>query len=232
MIEANEKLIKLDSAKSYFLGLLSHELRTPLMGISGNAQYISEITQDAEIRECVNSIMLSESRLRRFAELSLLITQIKTDKYDTTFYDESVNQIMVNVLNNFQACIKLKNLTVENKLAKEFFTARLDLALISKVFTIIVENAIKFTPNDSKIIISSGKQGKHLVMSVEDQGTGFSTDSLKNAFSMFISTEDLMHHSEGTGLSLAAAKVIFDLHNFGIKVTNSESGSGKVIMTF
>ena len=78
---ANEKLESLDTAKNHFLGLLSHELNTPLIGINGSAKTILEITSDSDVKECCTDILTSESRLRKFSELALLITSLKAQNY-------------------------------------------------------------------------------------------------------------------------------------------------------
>jgi two-component system sensor histidine kinase/response regulator len=229
---ANKKLIKLDSAKTYFLGLLSHELNTPLIGINGNAKLIYEITDDQDVKESAIEILLSESRLRKFADLSLLITRIQTDKYETRFYDERFQDIIDQSLFNLSDKITQKNIDIVRDIPAEEYYIKADVSLIGKVIEFVLDNSIKYAPEESPVRISAKKDEDCLILSIMDQGEGFSEKSLENIFEFFVSSGELMSHSEGSGLSLAAAKVIMDLHNFEIKAKNSDTGGAIVEMIF
>jgi K+-sensing histidine kinase KdpD len=230
--EANAKLIKLDSAKSYFLGLLSHELNTPLIGINGNAKLIAQLTDDEDIKESVSDILKSEARLRKFADISILITRIQTDKYETAFYQENIYDMIKQALYNLEKKRKQKNIKIDFNYPEEQYLKKIDASLISNVFEFVIDNSIKYSPEGELLTISSIIDKDKLKISIIDKGEGFSDKSLSNLFQYFESTDDLMFHSEGTGLSLAAAKVIMDMHNFEINARNSEEGGAVVEMVF
>ena len=229
---ANQKLLKLDSAKTYFLGLLSHELNTPLIGINGNAKLIKELTDDNDIIESAEDILTSEARLRKFSELSLLITRIQTDKYDSNFYEEKLQDIVESTVFNYKDISSAKNVEVIKEVDDKEYFVKIDVSLISKVFEIVLDNAIKFAPENSKVKITGKKENGSFYMSIKDEGSGFSEQSMEHMFEFFSSSGDLMSHSEGSGLSLAAAKVIMEMHSFDIKVRNSEAGGAVVEMIF
>lgn len=229
--EANEKLIKLDQAKSYFLGLLSHELNTPLIGINGNAKLIKEITDDADIKESAEAILESEAKLRKFAELSLLITRIQTNKYETTFYEEKLFDTLDASLSNFKIQFEKNNIEIEKNYSCEDKFYKMDSSLICKTFDIIIDNCLKFSKENSKINISANKVENSIYMIIRDHGIGFSEKSVENLFQPF-SADELMSHSEGTGLSLAAAKVIMELHNFKISAKNAIDGGAEIHLVF
>ena len=65
---------------------------------------------------------------------------------------------------------------------------------------------------------------------MSNSGSDFSAEGLKNAFELFTSSENLMSNSEGTGLSLAAAKMIMNLHEFEIRAANNDSGGACIKM--
>jgi len=229
---ANAKLLKLDLAKTYFLGLLSHELKTPLFGINGNAKIIAEITEDKFIKECALDILSSEARLRKFAELSLLITRIQTDKYESTFYQENIQDIIETTLFNFKDKINDKSIEIVKSVVNVNKMFNMDISLILKVFEIILDNALKNSDRNSIIEISLQNENNNVVAKIIDNGVGFSKSFLQNAFKLFVSSDDLLSHSEGTGLSMAAAKVIMEMHNFDITVQNSINGGAEVHLIF
>ncbi len=228
---ANEKLIKLDQAKSYFLGLLSHELNTPLIGINGNAKFIKEITDDEDIKESAEHILESEAKLRKFADLSLLITRIQTNKYDTTFYEEKLfDSIEASIYNN-QSKISSKKLNISKNYNCDDKLIKIDSSLITKAIDIVLDNSIKFSKENGTIQISSQKIKNDTEIIIRDFGDGFTPKVLENLF-QFFSADDLMSHSEGTGLSLAAAKLIMEMHGFQIYAKNSENGGAEIHLIF
>jgi signal transduction histidine kinase len=229
---ANSNLIKLDSAKTYFLGLLSNELNTPLVEINGNAKLIYQMTDDEDIIESAQLILKSEARLRKFSELSLLITRIQTDKYKISFFMEKIQELLHSVLLNFDNKCKEKNVEIIDIFTNLNYMANIDTSLILKVFEIIIDNAIKLTPEGSKIFLTSVIDSGKLNIKIIDQGPGFSNQILSNSFELFSSSENLLNHSEGTGLSLAAAKVIMEMHNFSINLRNTSEGHAEVEMIF
>ena len=229
--EANQKLIKLDQAKSYFLGLLSHELNTPLIGINGNAKLIKEISDDPDIKESADSILESEAKLRKFAELSLLITRIQTNKYETTFYEEKLFDTLEASLMNFKTKFEQSNVQVNKYFSCDDKLYKMDSSLICKTFDIIFDNCLKFSKENNEISISAKQDSNHIYMIIRDNGIGFSDKSIENLFQPF-SADELMSHSEGTGLSLAAAKVIMELHNFKISAKNAIDGGAEIHLVF
>lgn len=230
---AAEELLKLNTAKNYFLGLLSHELNTPLIGINGNAKFILEISEDSDIKDCASYILESEARLRKFAELSLLITRIQTDTYHKSRSKECLQNIIEESLFNFQQILAEKKVLIKIDLPADLFYISVDISLITKVFNIVIGNAIQFSPENSTIVIAGDIiLSTSFALKIIDSGTGFSELSLENLFQIFSSTDDLMAHSEGTGLSLAAAKVIMEFHGFEISACNSPDGGAEIQMIF
>ncbi|MFC2130599.1 response regulator [Bacteroidota bacterium] len=229
--KANLRLSKLDEAKNQFIGLLSHELRTPLIGINGNAKFIITISSDLDVSECCEDILTSEKRLRKFAEISLLITSITSESYNLNLNKELISEFIDSSIYSSNELIEKKNIQVIKDISNEEVFVETDFSLLKTVFDSVMENAVKFSPNDSSIILKDGFENDKYIISVQDNGKGFSEKMIDNQFELF-STENLMSHSEGTGLSLVAAKAIMDAHNFDITLCNSENGGAMVVMIF
>ncbi len=228
-ISANKKLTTLENTKNCMLGLLSHELNTPLIGINGNAKLIKEITDVPEIIECCDDILLSEQRLRKFAEISLIITSIGTDIYKVNkSYEKIIDFIDISLIGIIDK-IKLKNIEVKVDISNTDFNIESDYYLMKKVFDFIIENAVKFS-NKKIIIRDKCDDGKFKIL-IRDDGKGFSKEILEKQFELF-EIENLMSHTEGTGLSLVAAKAILELHDFRIKMNNAIDGGAIVELCF
>ena len=106
-----------------------------------------------------------------------------------------------------------------------------DPNLIEKVVTIIIENAIRFSPDEDKIFINDKILDGYYQLLIKDSGPGLSNDALNNLFEFFVSDE-LMHHSDGHGLGLALSKIIMGLHNGRINVKNLNNGGVEICLLF
>ena len=232
--ESNKQLKELDNAKSYFLGLIAHELNTPVNSIHGSAQLLlmdAQETHNADEIELVQYIMISTQRLRRFNDLALLITRICTKEYKLTINQSSVDYLVHIALGRISERIVRKKPNVEINLQFKELILNGDETLLAKAFEIIVDNAIKFSPQNAKIIISdvlsSGNINPTYTVKITDSGCGFS-QGITKIFDLF-SSDELMHHSDGYGLGLSAAKLIMTAHHGDIKAYNNESGVGATV---
>jgi two-component system sensor histidine kinase SenX3 len=98
---------------------------------------------------------------------------------------------------------------------------RLDPASMPSVLTAMLENAIRFSPLDGRVVIRVSRDNERLCMTVTDEGDGIAPDILPRVFEGFVQT-DLMHHSEGQGLSLALAYQIVLAHHGTITVVSTK----------
>ncbi|NJK84623.1 MAG: sensor histidine kinase [Bacteroidales bacterium] len=98
-----------------------------------------------------------------------------------------------------------------------------DEYLISKCVGIIIENAIKFSPENEVVIIEFSKNKKNIILSVRDKGPGFSPKAMKNLFKLFSPGE--RHVDENEGIELALAKIIMEAHKGDILVLDNTAGA-------
>lgn len=228
---ANQKLVQLDKSKNYFLGLLSHELNTPITGISGFTELLRTSLSDPELVEYCDNIMLSTKRLKKFSEYSILITSLMNKKYELQCYNQSIHEIIDEGLFNLNDKIKEKGISLVKEYKYEKTGIELDPNLIEKVIKIVLENAVRFSPENDNIYLNDCVQDNYLKIEITDNGPGFSKDALANIFKLFTSDE-LQSHQEGLGLGLATAKIIMDIHFGKIQVKNAEDKGAVVSLLF
>ena len=225
---AHDKLKKLDNAKSYFLGLMSHELNTPLNAIYGNAQLISAFTDDEEVLESAEQIIIASNRLRKFNDLSLMITRIRTEKYDMSYCSSTIKEMIDTAIMKQATIIKEKSAVIDNNIENLELTLNCDEQLIIKAIELIINNSVKFAQNEPIIELSDKLGDDYYVVTIADNGPGFNEADLGTIFDLF-SSDDLMHHTEGMGLGLSAAKLIMEAHNGEILAYNNLSRPGAVV---
>ena len=223
---ANVLLEKLDKTKSDFLSIISHELRTPLNGLIGLTNLLDDTQINDSQQEYIDHLKDVSERLVRFSDMAILITSLKVDKYHPDFLPVSVNHLIESSISEYKSMYSDKNLKIEfvSEPNKPLIFA--DSDLIRQCCILIIDNSVKFAGEDKEIKVSVLFSGDNVSMVFEDLGPGFSKEALDHLFELFGASDVL--HIEGSGLSMAAVKMIMDIHNGNVEVENS-SNSGAIV---
>lgn len=224
--KANHKLNILDKAKSNFLSIISHEIRTPLNGIVGLTELLNESNINKVQKENINFLKEISSRLLKFSNTALLITNLKANNHIPNILPISLNNLIIDSIDNFRKCNIDSKLKITNKLPTKNILIKVDSELLTTCFIIIIENSSRFAGNDAELIISTKTNYNSISITFTDNGIGFSKDALTNLFELF-SANDILH-AEGSGLGLATCKLILDTHEGSIDVKNIDLGGAQV----
>jgi len=230
LVSANEKLSKLDKAKNDFLLLVNHELRTPLHGISGFTRILQHSLKQTEYVEFIELITKSTERLIRLSESALLITSLRADHYKAKHVMVAMDSLVDSVLIHLEEKLDEKNITVVKTIQPET-VLNTDMTLLKSCLQIIVENAVRYSPDDSSIEILVTTDDKFCTLEVVDSGKGFSREVLGTLFNFF-ATDDVEHESDGFGLGLATAKLIMDTLNGQIIASNTVDKGASMKLIF
>jgi len=228
--KAYKRLKQLEKAKTDFLDIISHELRTPLNGITGLTTLLNLTDLSEEQQEYIHYLEDVANRLNRFSETALLITDLKTNRNQPDFLPTQVKYIMELALKHFEKNNRGKYQSVQFEMEEEDLLVSSDTTLIKKSLEMLMDNACKFGGPNVIIRLSISSDENNVILSCADNGPGFSEDSRKRLFELF-STGDILHQ-EGTGLSLAAIKLIMDYHNGKVEVRNNKAGGAQVCLIF
>jgi two-component system phosphate regulon sensor histidine kinase PhoR len=223
---------EIDEAKSNFISTVSHELRTPLTAIK-NAVSIIE-TSDAIDNILQRFVIIANrniDRLERLINEILAFSKLETGKMEMTFEPVDLRSLSYEIIANIQELAKQKSIEIKEKIPDGLPKAYADPHRLEQVLTNILDNAIKFTPENGRITIEArfvNSNSNYLEVSVSDTGIGIALEDQQRIFDRF---ERATLYNKGVGLGLAIAKRIIDDHNGKIWV-ESESGKGsKFIFT-
>lgn len=227
--QANSLLEKLDKTKSDFLSIISHELRTPLNGIIGLTNLLGDTKVDSSQNEYIEHLKNVSERLVRFSDMALLITSLKIKKYQPDFLSVSLDHLIKSAIKKF-----LKENNADININYSYMDKKLlifaDSDLIRQSIILILENSYKYSGKNSPIDIIVKNYENTLIIEVKDYGPGFSDLALNRIFELFGAGD--VSHIEGTGLSLAAVKLIIDMHNGIIEASNSEDAGAIIRIKF
>ncbi len=239
IIETNAKLEKLERLKSEFISIVSHELRTPLTSIKNSLDILmsgrcGEITPSAD--KFLSMAMRNVQRLSGIINDLLDLSKIEAGKMDFNFVPLNINTVIDYVKSALSEVAKSKGLTIITDEAENIPDITADSQRLEQVLTNLVSNAIKFTPENKTIKISSSlvnskdikineyfkdsiklTDGDYVEVCVEDEGIGIAEKDLLHAFDKFAQIENsLSRKAGGTGLGLPIAKQLLEAHNGAI----------------
>jgi two-component system, sensor histidine kinase and response regulator len=226
----NIKLLDLDSAKTAFLQLISHEIRTPLNGIIGPLELLKEPEHADDIVELINILDISVKRLERFASNALLITNLKTKRYNINKGRIHLKNLINELLHDEKENLQPKNIQVQLK--DEFIDGVIlgEVELIKKCIYNVLDNAIYFSPGNGKIEIRIYGEDQNLICEIKDKGEGFAPDLLDNQFELFKTGNEYEDNRIGIGLPIA--KMILVEHDGQIIIGNNPEGGAFVKLIF
>lgn len=227
------ELNSLENDQHKFVSNVSHDFRSPLTSIKGYAQAMMDGTIPVEMQEkYLNVIIFETERLEKLTQ-SLL----ELNKYGAKgiFLDLSVfdlNELIKRTILSFEGRSKEKMLTFELILTGEKLFVKADASKIDQVLHNLIDNAVKFSSNNSTIVIETTARSGKVFVSVKDSGIGIPKDSLGKIWERFYKT-DLSRGKDkkGTGLGLSIVKEIIHAHHENINVISTEGIGTEFIFT-
>ena len=230
--ELTAVLAENEQLRANLLRAISHDLRTPLTAISGNASNLisnaSSFDEQTKL-SIYNDIYNDSMWLINLVENLLSITRLEEGRMNLNFTAELIDEVVAEAVKHVHMRQGRQKITVVHK--DEFLLAKMDTRLIIQVIINILDNAIKYTPKDSMITITTEKQKDKAIISIADNGAGIPDELKERVFDMFYTGANKMADSRRSiGLGLALCKSIISVHGGEIFVKdNVPSGA---IFTF
>ncbi|MCX6239485.1 MAG: response regulator [Bacteroidia bacterium] len=227
---ANNELIFLEKAKAGFLERLSHEIRAPLAGIMGFITVLKDEMNPSELLELLKYLDVSAARLERFTTISLLITELRTKTNSIIREDVKVDEVIEFVKQRQSDQIQLRDMSVIVDEAIDTITIFGEKNLLETCFESLLDNALKYSPNGSKLIINIKMHDGQIICTFIDQGRKFTKETLSNIFELLSLNEKQIEENEA--LDIALVKLIMDAHLGKMEVSNNENGGATIRLIF
>jgi len=231
----NKELKKLDQLKADFVSTVSHELRTPLtiirQGVSLLQRKILGEINDQQ-KETLTDVIDNVDRLVNIINDILDMSKLEAGKMELAKTEVDTIGFIKKFIDQFQIKAESKEIDLLVDLPQTLPALYGDKDKLIQVLTNIIGNAIKFTPEKGKVIVSASEDGDLVKISVSDSGIGISKeDSLKlfDRFQQFGRKDG--PGEQGTGLGLAISKEMVELHGGTIWVESEINKGSKFIFT-
>ncbi len=213
-------------AKDQFLAMLSHELRTPLTPVLASALALeSEPALPPAIHESLQMIRRNVELEARLIDDLLDLTRIDRGKVQLNFEVVDAHSLLQNALEICQPEIDRKQLTCSVNLSARKVHLRADPARLQQIFWNLINNAVKFTPTEGQIFISTANESQeHLHVGIADTGLGIEPESLPKIFDAF--EQGGRTQLGGLGLGLAISKALVEAHKGSITAQSAGRNKG------
>lgn len=227
------KLDTFEDDQRKFIANVSHDFRSPLTSIKGYIEALLDGTIPYEMQEKYLNIILNESnRLAKLTNDMLDLNRIGAIGANLELTEFDINAVIRDCVQSCEVQCNNKNLSVSLVLSEEKMFVVADLGKIGQVLYNLLDNAIKFSKNNSKITIETTCRNERLLISLKDQGIGIPVDSLTNIWNRFYKTDfSRGKDKKGTGLGLSIVKEIIQAHGETINVVSTEEVGSEFIFT-
>jgi two-component system phosphate regulon sensor histidine kinase PhoR len=219
---------QLEEVRRDFVANVSHELKTPVTSIKGFVETLLEgaLDEPEQIRRFLEIISRHSDRLNAIIEDLLSLSRLEEDseKRKLSFETTGIRVTLVSAIELSKLKADQKHIAVELDCTKDL-TAKINAALIEQAALNLIDNAIKYSQDHSKVKVRAMKTESEVLIQVSDEGCGIPTDHQERIFERFyVVDKGRSRKLGGTGLGLSIVKHIADVHGGYVKV---ESVIGK-----
>ena len=228
----SQRLKEINNEKTKYLLYATHQLKAPFAAIQSYVDimlegYSGKISQAT--RDIVQKIKIRCELLSRVIKEMLELEKLKSrDSMVLDLMRINISPILTNMIQQFKISAKNKKIQIDYPPLKKDFYIKGNKKQLEILFSILLENAISYSPPNSLVKIITRKiEGPRLYISIEDQGIGIPEKNLDNVFNEFFRSNNAVDfHKNGTGLGLSVAREIVNIHNASINVESVlEKGS-------
>ncbi|WP_293777200.1 DUF4118 domain-containing protein [uncultured Oxalicibacterium sp.] len=227
---AQEVLVKMESERlrNSLLAALSHDVRTPLTALVGLAESLtlSHPPLPAVQQDIVQALHEEALRMSRLVTNLLEMARIQSGEVKLNLQWQPVEEVVGTALHASRAMLYAH--VVETRLPRDLPLVRFDAVLIERVLCNLLENAAKYTPPGSRIVIAAEATHGMLHVSVQDNGPGLPAGREEAVFEKFV-RGDSESAMSGVGLGLAICRAIVSAHGGTIQAQTA-SGGGAVFV--
>ena len=221
--EEAQMQVKNEQLRANLLRSISHDLRTPLTSISGNAGILLNSPQSLDStrsRQLIADIAEDSAWLINLVENLLSITKIENGTMSLNLQTELMEEVITEALQHISRHRREHHIVHEE--CPQIVLVRIDSQLMMQVIINLVNNAIQYTPEGSRITIRSFLEGQELVVEVADDGPGIPDAMKERIFDLFYTSRGQIADSRrGMGLGLALCQSIISAHGGRLAVRDN-----------
>jgi PAS domain S-box-containing protein len=229
-INAEKTLNEINVLKDNFLMTASHELKSPLVPIKSQ----SEILLDGDYgnlnqnqKNAIKMIDRNEKKLERVANGIVDLSKIQSGRLSLYRRKTNISDLVAREIAEIKYRAQNNKISIINNIPSTIPNLIIDKFRIEQVVNIILDNALKFTPEKGRITVKTIKERNYVILSITDTGVGITVKNMKKLFTPFYRVDfELNRKNIGSGLGLAIAKGIVNAHGGNMWVDSKGKDKG------
>lgn len=225
------RLKELEKLKSDMISLMSHELRTPITSINGFAELLAgDETLPADAREFLTIIRNESQRLSKMINTFLQVSKLEqADRQEVFKIPLMLDDVVRETIQNFTADARRKRIRLveRNSTGQRLSPVIADRSLITQAVANLVDNAIRYSPERTTVIVGADLEADAVRVTIEDRGYGVPPEAVDRVWEKFyrVAREGFDKEEESTGLGLSFVREVIEQHG-GEVALESEMGRG------
>ncbi|GAK76918.1 two-component sensor histidine kinase [Nonlabens ulvanivorans] len=224
-----EEIKSVDELRRQLIANVSHDLRTPLAVLKGYADTLQEKSSsltEQEKNKYLNVISSNSDKLTNLVEQLFEYSKLEAKQIEPLMEQFSITDLCLDLVSKYDILAKKKNIDLSIAVKNnENILVYADISLIERALQNLIDNALKFTPDNGSIRVELEKSGEQCLVKVNDSGIGIAPEMQSSIFERFKQSSESFAKN-GAGLGLAIVKKILDLHQSTITVMSKQnSGS-------
>ncbi len=231
---------RLEKIKADFIANVSHELRTPLTAIKGYTETLEEEAYESpeDQKHFVRIIKRHTDRLINLVSDLLVLSEVESrdslskENSVNDFEEININELIKTSLDALRSKAQDKGIEVSFRAGTDVCRLKANRFLIEQMFINLIDNAIKYTPENGKVEVRISRDNSHILTEITDNGIGIPKEHLPRIFERFYRVDKTRSRNlGGTGLGLSIVKHIVIMHGGRIEVQSEEGKGSKFSVT-
>jgi len=202
--------------KDQYLSVAAHELSTPLTAIKAYIEALSENYGDPEFKqgpEFLGVLQRETGRLIRTVDRTLQISRLTSRTKVVTRGKLELDRLLDDLQHSLRPVLQERDVTLSIEIPEDLQPIAADRDLLEQVLINLVDNAIKFSPRGSQVVLRAEARADCVEIEVRDEGFGIAAEEIKRVFDPYFRSGDTRVDGErGTGLGLAIVRTIVEQH--------------------
>ncbi len=226
ILENIDQLKEVDKLRRDLIANVSHDLRSPMAVIHGYIEtlIIKENSLDPEARKKYLEIVLqSSSKLQKLVNDLFELSKLEAQQVKVKAQSINLKELIKEAQESFQLQALSKNIKMESSIPDQTIV-HADINLIQRVIQNLMDNALKYTPENGQVKISATLENRNIQVEISNSGEGIPPENLDHIFDRYYMVDKNQSQVRSAGLGLAIVKKIMDLHKSVIRVSSQKNG--------
>lgn len=220
--QSQDKETELNNQQKNFFLSITHELKTPIAATKLQLQTLQKQKLSEQIQqELIVSALIETERLNALIDNVLLASRLDAGEFIFTLIQKNISELVLKTVNRYYKR-EINSGELQVKVTNNIF-GEIDETTFPSIITNLIDNAIKYSPDQKEIVIELSIKNNKPILIVGDEGCGISADDKEKIFAKFFRAgNEETRRAKGTGLGLYIVNYIVNNHNAKIKVKNNQ----------